>query len=54
MNGGTDLKSVSTFLGHKSPRTTQKFYATHATPWNPMIPPPVAKSSRRRARTGHA
>lgn len=30
--GKEDLKAVSDFLGHKSPRTTKKFYATHSTP----------------------
>jgi integrase len=31
-NNGTDIKTISEFLGHKSPRTTAKFYATNATP----------------------
>jgi integrase len=29
---GADPASVAAFLGHKSPRTTKKFYATHAVP----------------------
>jgi integrase len=32
VNAGADPATVSSFLGHKSPRTTKKFYATHATP----------------------
>jgi integrase len=31
--------SISTFLGHKSPRTTQRFYAVHGTAakvWTPV------------------
>lgn len=38
---GADLGSVATFLGHKSPSTTKKFYASFATPKNPGIVPPV-------------
>lgn len=30
VNAGADLKTVSTFLRHKSERTTRRFYATHA------------------------
>ena len=29
---GADLEDVSAFLGHRSPRTTKRFYATHAAP----------------------
>jgi len=32
INNGADPASVAAFLNHKSPRTTRKFYATHATP----------------------
>jgi integrase len=32
VNQGADAASVAAFLGHKSPRTTARFYATHATP----------------------
>jgi integrase len=32
VNAGADPATVSSFLGHKSPRTTKKFYATHSTP----------------------
>lgn len=32
VQGGEDPKVVSSFLGHKSPRTTQRFYATTASP----------------------
>ena len=32
VNAGTDPAVVSAFLGHKSPRTTRRFYATLATP----------------------
>jgi integrase len=32
INEGADPASVAAFLNHKSPRTTMRFYATHATP----------------------
>lgn len=32
INKGADPASVAAFLNHKSPRTTMRFYATHATP----------------------
>ncbi len=32
VNAGADPATVASFLGHKSPRTTRKFYATLATP----------------------
>lgn len=32
INAGANPASVAAFLGHKSPRTTRRFYATHATP----------------------
>ena len=32
INAGADPTAVSAFLGHRSPRTTRKFYATHAAP----------------------
>ena len=32
VNAGADPASVAAFLGHKSPRTTRRFYATLATP----------------------
>lgn len=32
IDNGADPASVSAFLGHRSPRTTRKFYATHAAP----------------------
>jgi integrase len=32
VNAGADVKAVSDFLGHRSPRTTRRFYATLATP----------------------
>jgi integrase len=32
VEAGADMAAVSTFLGHKSPRTTKRFYATHASP----------------------
>jgi integrase len=32
INAGADVASVSDFLGHRSPRTTRKFRATHAAP----------------------
>jgi integrase len=31
VNRGADLGAVASFLGHRSPATTRKFYATHAT-----------------------
>jgi integrase len=34
---GADLATVSTFLGHKSPATTARFYATHTVPKNPTF-----------------
>jgi hypothetical protein len=54
VNAGADLAAVSTFLGHRSSRTTKKFYATHATPRNPMIIPVAAtpKSKRRKGDPG--
>jgi integrase len=30
INAGADIGKVSQFLGHRSPRTTKRFYATHA------------------------
>ncbi len=30
VNAGADPAIVSVLLGHKSPRTTRRFYATHA------------------------
>ncbi|MFE8600244.1 tyrosine-type recombinase/integrase [Archangium violaceum] len=32
INAGADPAAVAAFLGHKSPATTRKFYATHAVP----------------------
>lgn len=32
INNGADPAQVAAFLNHKSPRTTKKFYATHAVP----------------------
>lgn len=32
INNGADPATVSAFLNHKNPRTTRKFYATHAVP----------------------
>src|SRR5262249_36490591 len=32
INQGADRAAVANFLNHKSPRTTKRFYATHATP----------------------
>lgn len=32
VNAGADPAAVASFLGHKSPRTTRRFYATFATP----------------------
>jgi site-specific recombinase XerD len=29
VNAGADLEAVSAFLGHKNPKTTRRFYATH-------------------------
>jgi len=48
VDSGVDIASVSTFLGHRSPLTTKRFYAAFAVPRNPMLPPPVVKSGRRR------
>jgi integrase len=48
---GHDLAMVSTFLGHRSPLTTRRFYATHATPRNPMLPTPPAAKPKRRSRS---
>jgi len=48
---GVDLPAMSTFLGHKTLATTKRFYATHATPKNPLTvppPPPASKKKRRR------
>jgi len=52
VDDGADLAAVSAFLGHRSPRTTKKFYATHATPRNPLLPLPAPiKYKRRNSRT---
>lgn len=32
INSGADPAAVAAFLGHKSPQTTRRFYATHAVP----------------------
>ena len=32
INEGADPATVAAFLNHKSPRTTMRFYATHAVP----------------------
>ncbi len=32
INAGADPAAVAAFLNHKSPRTTRRFYATHAAP----------------------
>jgi integrase len=32
VNAGADIAAVSSFLGHKSPRTTRRFYSTLGTP----------------------
>ncbi len=37
VNEGADIATVSTFLGHRSPATTLKFYATHAVSQNPSL-----------------
>ncbi len=55
VDSGVDLPTVSTFLVHRSASTTQRFYATHATPKNPLIivpppPPPKKQRARRKAR----
>ncbi|HEY2028977.1 MAG TPA: tyrosine-type recombinase/integrase [Myxococcales bacterium] len=49
VEAGADIATVSTFLGHRSPLTTKRFYATHATPRNPMLslPRPRKRPSRR-------
>jgi integrase len=36
IEAGADPASLAAFLGHKSPRTTRRFYATHASP--PKVP----------------
>jgi integrase len=43
INSGADPASVAAFLNHKSPRTTRKFYATHATP--KKVPTSLAAAS---------
>jgi integrase len=48
VDAGADIATVSTFLGHMSARTTKKFYATHATPRNPMLAALPAVTRRRR------
>ncbi|TMA26197.1 MAG: hypothetical protein E6J78_14950 [Deltaproteobacteria bacterium] len=52
VNAGFDLPMVASFLGHRSASTTRKFYATHATPKNPMlpVPPTMPKKRSRKAR----
>lgn len=39
INNGADMAAVASFLNHKSPRTTARYYATHATP--AKIPTPL-------------
>jgi hypothetical protein len=48
VDAGADIATVSTFLGHRSPLTTKRFYATHATPRNPLLPVRPALKGRRR------
>ncbi len=52
INEGADLATPSTFLGHHSVQTTKKFYATHATPRNPLLsaPTPLPRRRHRRAK----
>jgi len=45
VDAGADLGTVATFLGHRSASTTRKFYATHATPKNPLIAVPAPKAA---------
>jgi len=49
IESGVDLPAMSTFLGHRTIATTKRFYATHATPRNPLIivPPPAPKKKKR-------
>jgi integrase len=58
VDDGADLPTVSSFLGHRSARTTKKFYATHATPRNPLlsVAAPIKRKRRRsraKAAAGH-
>jgi len=54
VEAGHDLAMVSTFLGHRSPLMTRKFYATHATPRNPMLPVAAAKPRSPRKQAGRS
>ncbi len=49
VNDGADLPTVATFLGHQSQSTTRKFYATHATPKNPLIAVPAPPAPQERS-----
>jgi len=46
VNDGVDMATVATFLGHRTPQTTKKWYARFAIPRNPMLG--RAKRARRR------
>ena len=46
VNQGADLAAVSTFLGHRSTETTKRFYATHATPRNPLLVAPKKRKKK--------
>lgn len=48
--GAAMASAMSTFLGHRTIATTKRFYATHATPKNPLIIPPKAKKKKRARR----
>ena len=42
LNAGADPAAVAAFLGHKSPQTTRRFYATNA-----VVPVPVPLTAKR-------
>lgn len=55
IDSGADMAAVATFLGHKSPATTKKFYATHATaksPWLVPVPEPKKEAKEEETKQG--
>jgi len=39
VNRGIDMAAVATFLGHRTPQTTRRWYARFAVPRNPLLGP---------------
>lgn len=49
VEAGVAPAAVSAYLGHKSPSTMHRFYATHAAPPRPTTPGPGSRQPRKRA-----